>query len=82
MPISCPNNSKIKMVVLTSGKSKNLTWYSILSKDHQPDERICRDMVRRLQNYIIGKPEIEKSINVIYFYHNKTSTKLGDARLK
>lgn len=81
MPISCKNNSKIKMVVLTSGKNENIVWYSILSKNHQPEERICRDMVRRLQTHLIGKPEIAKTINIIYFYNNKQNCKIGEAKL-
>ena len=51
MPITCPQKSKIKMVVLTAGKSENLFWYSILDKDNQPEKSIVTAMFKRFSNY-------------------------------
>lgn len=80
MPISCPTNSKIKMVVLTSGKNENFVWYSILSKDNKPENLICKAMFNRLMVYFNKNPEIAKTVNVIYFYDNQTKTKIGEAK--
>lgn len=79
MPIFDKDKSKIKMVVLRSGKHKPITWHSILDKDYQKSEIICQRMLIRLNNYLKKNPEIISTINKIHFYER--GHKIGEATL-
>lgn len=79
MPIFDKHKSKIKMVVLTSGKKENITWFSIIDKDNQSDEKICKDMLRRFDEYLKKNAVIRNSINKIYFY--KKGLFIGEAEI-
>lgn len=72
MPIFCKEKSRIKMVVLRSGKHKPINWFSILSKDKDPPEKICEKMLKRLNVYLSKNPTIKPTINKIYFYEKGT----------
>jgi len=80
MPISCPQQSKIKMVALTSGKLDNQTWYSIISKDDKPVKSIVYNMLRRFQQYILKNPQLIGKVNVIKFYDNQTGIEIAEVR--
>lgn len=79
MPITDKELSKIKMVILTSGKNQNITWYSILSKDKQRLEKIINDMLRRFNEHCNKNTTIKATINKINFYDNQTKAFLGEA---
>lgn len=68
MPIFCKEKSRIKMVVLRSGKHEPITWFSVLSKDKDRPEKICQAMLRRLNVYLGKSPTIKPTINKIHFY--------------
>lgn len=68
MPVFDKQDSRIKMVVLTSGKKPNITWYSILDKDKGDSQKICIKMIARFKNYLASYPTIQSTINKINFY--------------
>ncbi|MXN90177.1 hypothetical protein GR160_02975 [Flavobacterium sp. Sd200] len=66
MPVFCSVKSRIKMIALTKPGLPNIIWFSILSHDHKPEEKIIAGMLRRFQ--------ATKDINitqVIQFYDNQ-----------
>lgn len=81
MPATDKDLSKIKMVVLTSGKNDNITWYSILGKDDQQIEKIINSMLRRFNEHCNKNITIKATINKINFYDNQTKAFLGEATI-
>ncbi len=79
MPVFNKQDSRIKMVVLTSGKNPNITWYSILDKDKGDVKKICIKMIDRFKNYLANYPEIQSTINKINFYEKGTF--IGEATI-
>lgn len=68
MPIFDKNKSRVKMVVLRSGKHTSIVWWSILDKDKGRIEVICSNMLRRFSEYLKKNPGIQQTINKIHFY--------------
>lgn len=68
MPVFDKNISRVKMVVLRSGKHDSITWYSIIDKDGKNVETICQKMLSRFDNYLKKNEIIRSTINVIQFY--------------
>ncbi|MFY0481646.1 hypothetical protein ACI6PS_03500 [Flavobacterium sp. PLA-1-15] len=68
MPVFEKGKSRVKMVVLRSGKHPPITWWSIIDKDNQKVERICESMLRRFNNYLGTHPMVLPTINKIHFY--------------
>jgi hypothetical protein len=68
MPVFCPIKSKIKMLALTKPGLKNFVWFSILSHDHEPEDKIIEGMFNRLKDY-----KDMSIVQVVQFYdnHNK-----------
>lgn len=50
----------------------NVTWYSILSYDHKPNDWIMRNMLRRFKEF----PELTAITQVVKFYDNQTKQQL------
>lgn len=65
MPVFQKEKSKIKMVILTKGKNKNLVWHSPINQNHKKKEDIIKDMITRLK-----RREIFNRVNVLQFYTN------------
>lgn len=80
MPIFEKGKSRVKMVVLRSGKNKSITWWSIIDKDNQKLEKICQDMLGRFAQHLKKHPAIEPTINKIHFY--EWGNFRGEATLK
>lgn len=80
MPIFDKNKSRVKMVVLRSGKNDPITWWSIIDKDNQKIDKICQDMLRRFNEYLKTRPMILPTINKIHFY--EWGEYIGEATIK
>ncbi len=86
---SCPNCSRIKMVILlkhkyrdlklpslNGGKRINPVWYNYLSKNRKTDNNLFNTMYRRFNNSVyVGK------VNKINFYNNATGELLISIKL-
>ena len=66
MPFWSTTESKIKIVVLFKGDTKNQYWYSPIKHNHLPDDVIIKSMINRLQSKIAG-------FHKIHCYDNKTN---------
>lgn len=80
MTVFDKDKSRIKMVVLRSGKHRPITWWSIISKDNQRAERICESMLRRFNKYLQSNANILPTINKIHFY--EWGKFIGEANVK
>ena len=78
MPAVDPNKSKIKMVALTSGKNKNITWYSFLNKDHRSSQKIVQKMLTGFNAWLEKHPGKRQTINAIIFYEQ--GIKIAEAK--
>lgn len=67
MPFWSSTESKIKIVVLFKGETKNQYWYSPIKHNHLPPEFIIKSMLKRLSQKIVGFHKIQ-------CYDNKTDT--------
>lgn len=65
MPFFEKDKSKIKMVGLTPAGEKNIVWYSPVSQNNKPSEKIIDGMFRRFQ-----QDRSFSSCRVIYFYEH------------
>jgi hypothetical protein len=70
MPFWSTTESKIKIVVLFKGETKNQYWYSPIKHNHLPDTAIIQSMLNRLKGKIVGFHKIQcydnKSNSLIY----------------
>ena len=77
--ITCPNCSKIKMVIMlkngntelklktTNNRYANPVWYSPLSKNRKPTQLIINSMYKRFEKSIY-----KAATNKVIFYNNFT----------
>lgn len=65
MPVFEKVKSKIKMVALMPPKEKNITWYSPITQNAKPSQKIVNGMLRRFQNQ-----DAAKRVQVIQFYED------------
>lgn len=69
MPFADKSSSKIKMVMLTGPRERNITWYSPIDQNKKPSDEIIAGMLRRFSdNYEKGK--IPVKVQVVQFYEN------------
>lgn len=57
--------SKIKMVILTSGIHKNKVWYSPTNQNKRKSELVIRSMLKRF-----NRSKLKPITNVVQFYEN------------
>ena len=67
MPFWSSTESKIKIVVLFKGETKNQYWYSPIKHNNFPPEFIIKSMLKRLSQKIVGFHKIQ-------CYDNQTNT--------
>ncbi len=67
MPFWTTTESKIKIVVLFKGETKNQYWYSPIKHNYLPNEAIIQSMLNRLKLKIAGFHKIQ-------CYDNQTDT--------
>ncbi|WP_268847862.1 hypothetical protein [Flavobacterium aestivum] len=65
MAVFVPENSKIKMVILTQNNESNAVWYSPIQQNQRNSKSIISSMLRRFD-----KHKLAKITNVIQFYEN------------
>lgn len=65
MPVFDKEKSKIKMVILTSGISKNVVWFSPLKHNKRKSELVIRSMLKRFR-----KSKLLAQTNVVQFYED------------
>lgn len=65
MPVFVPENSKIKMVILTKGNENNAVWWSPIKENKRKSESIIKNMLKRFEKHALAK-----ITNVIQFYEN------------
>lgn len=66
MPVFDKHESKIKMVILTKAKAKNVIWYSPIKQNKRKSELVIRSMLKRLKN----QKELFSQTNVVQFYQS------------
>jgi hypothetical protein len=67
MPFWSSTESKIKVVVLFKGDTKNQCWYSPIKHNNLPDTAIIQSMLNRLKGKIAG-------FHKIHCYDNKSNS--------
>ncbi|MDL2143557.1 hypothetical protein QQY79_13585 [Flavobacterium tructae] len=65
MPVFAPEQSKIKMVILTKTKEKNAVWWSPINQNKRNTESIVTSMLRRFEKHALAK-----ITNVVQFYED------------
>ncbi len=87
--VTCPNCSKIKMVILLkydckhlklvgyNGRLINPVWYSHLSKNNKPKDKIIDPMIARFKKCLT----YNNSVNKIMFYDNQTKDLIREITL-
>jgi hypothetical protein len=65
MAVFAPENSKIKMVILTQKKESNAVWWSPIKQNKRNNESIIKGMLKRFEKHALAK-----ITNVIQFYEN------------
>lgn len=65
MPVFAPEQSKIKMVILTKNNIPNSVWWSPINQNKRPSLLVIRSMLRRFK-----KSHLANLTNVIQFYEN------------
>lgn len=65
MPVFTPEQSKIKMVILTKTKEKNAVWWSPINQNKRNTESVVKSMLSRFE-----KHALVKITNVVQFYEN------------
>lgn len=65
MPVFAPQQSKIKMVILTKTKEKNTVWWSPINQNKRNAESVVNSMLRRFEKHALAK-----ITNVVQFYEN------------
>ena len=65
MPVFDREQSKIKMVILTKGKAKNVAWLSPIKQNKRKSELVIRSMLKRFE-----KSKYLALTNVVQFYEN------------
>lgn len=58
--------SKIKMVILTKHKHRNVVWWSPIKQNKRKSELVIRSMLERLKK----DKELFSKTNVVQFYEN------------
>ncbi|RDI07064.1 hypothetical protein [Flavobacterium sp. AG291] len=71
MPIFDKNTARIKMVALTKGEQKNITWYSLAKFDEPGNGVSDTTIIKKMLSRIKGKPEMSQ-VMCIQFYDNQT----------
>jgi hypothetical protein len=65
MPVFAPQQSKIKMVILTKTKQSNTVWWSPINQNKRNSESVVKSMLRRFEKHALSKVT-----NVVQFYEN------------
>lgn len=65
MPVFVPQQSKIKMVILTKTKQSNTVWWSPVNQNKRNSESVVASMLRRFEKHALAK-----ITNVVQFYEN------------
>jgi hypothetical protein len=65
MPVFAPQQSKIKMVILTKSKRSNTVWWSPINQNKRNSESVVKSMLRRFEKHALAKVT-----NVVQFYEN------------
>lgn len=65
MAVFAPENSKIKMVILTEKKESNAVWWSPIRQNKRSSESIIKGMLKRFEKHALAK-----ITNVVQFYEN------------
>lgn len=65
MNVFTPEESKIKMVILTKTNENNVVWWSPINQNKRSSESVIKSMLRRFE-----KHRLAKITNVIQFYQS------------
>lgn len=65
MAVFAPENSKIKMVILTEKNESNAVWWSPIRQNKRSNESIIKGMLKRFEKHTLAK-----ITNVVQFYEN------------